>query len=143
VVHVVGHVPDELPERVVGELSHVHERVEAPQIVDRQPADVLMQRVRRAINASVQPAVAVEAGVDAHDLVAVSDELRTEQAAQVALTPSEQDAHRLPFVSARRGDGHVDPPQGASAGPTDIEMKTMCNGVINDRNGDGASRSPS
>jgi hypothetical protein len=96
VVDVVGDVTDEVAERVVGQLRHVHDGVEAAQVVDRQPADVLVDRVDGAVDASVEPAVLVEAGVDADDVMAVVEQVRTEQAAEVALAAREQDAHGSP-----------------------------------------------
>jgi hypothetical protein len=71
----------------------VHDRVDAGEVVDGEVADVLVEGERGRVDAVVEPALLVEAGVDADDLVAVADELRGEQAAEVTLGACDKNLH--------------------------------------------------
>jgi hypothetical protein len=71
----------------------VHDGVDAVEvrIVDRP--DVLRERQGRGVQTVVQPAGPVEAGVDAHDVVAVAEQLRAEEATEVALGACHKNLH--------------------------------------------------
>jgi hypothetical protein len=101
VVDLERHVRVELAQRIVRQLGEVDHRVEAAQVVDGQVPDVGRPPRGRPVDAVVEPADAVEAGVDAADVVAVSHQVRREDRPDIALAAGDQYAHRSPVDGSR------------------------------------------
>jgi hypothetical protein len=104
VVDVVGDLSDECAERVVAQFGHVHDRVEAAQVVGLHIADVADQGGRRRQGADhlgepfrAQPARLVVAGVEADDIDPVGAQVGRHQSAEVAVRAGDQDTHGLSF----------------------------------------------
>ncbi len=92
-VHLVGDLRRELTQRVVGQLRHVHDRVHAGQVVDRDTAQIPVQGLRTAISAPVEPAGLVVTRIQTEDLVASTHQLGRDQRAQVALRTGDEHLH--------------------------------------------------
>ncbi len=93
VVHPVGDLAEQVAQRVVGQLGHVHHGVEAAQVVLGEGAHVAVQGRQALLDALVEPAGPVEAGVDAGQLVPRVGQLRADHGAEVAVAAGQQDAH--------------------------------------------------
>ncbi len=92
-VHPLGDLRRELTQRVVGQLSHVHDRVHAGQVVDRDTAQIPVQGLRAAIGAPAEPAGLVVTRIQTEDLVAGTHQLGRGQCAQVALRTGDEHLH--------------------------------------------------
>ena len=105
----------QVPDRVVGDGSQVHHRVEPGQVVRGLVADVTRARlVARGLRAEV--AAVVPPGVEAHDLVPGGDEVRDENRADVAAVTVDENAHGAPSLEPSGRRAVVAPPPRGSSG---------------------------
>ena len=95
VVDLERDVRVELADRIVRQLGKVDDRVEAAQVLHGDVPDVLGHPGRRAVHAVVQPADAVEAGVEAGDVVAAVEQIGAQDRADIALAAGDQDSHQF------------------------------------------------
>ena len=94
VVDVVGDVTDQVADRVVGQLRHVHDGVHALEVREARAGGCPAPASRASAPARVQPAVLVVAGVHPDDVVAGPEQFLRRQAAQVALGTGDQYSQR-------------------------------------------------
>src|SRR5215217_3091729 len=83
----------ELTERVVGQFGYVHDGVDALEFLNGEVANVLRQLQWRGIEPVVQPTMLVVPGVDTQHLMAVSNQLWRQQAAEIAIGTSDKYFH--------------------------------------------------
>src|SRR5690606_32044877 len=105
VVDAVGEPGPELAERVVRQLGEVDDGVDALEVLGADVADVDDVGAGPLRSAGgVEPALAVEAGIDADDLVAVGEELGGEHRADVTVdTGDEQTQSHQSFHTFQGG----------------------------------------
>ena len=94
-----------LADRVVGELGEVHHRVEAAQVLGPDPAQVLGDHLGMGLAVVEQPAAAVEAGVEADDVVARLQELRAHDHADIAVGSGQKNFHACSQPALGKGRG--------------------------------------
>ncbi len=99
-VDVIGLLGLEVPDRVVGQRREVHDRVEALEVPRGDVAQVRAQ-LRHGGQGIAHHAVGEVAGVKAGDLVAVLDEERCHDRADVPQVPRQQYAHRIRLQPVR------------------------------------------
>ena len=92
-VHVERDGGGQLTERVVGELGHVDDGVDALEIVSGDLAEILLEGLGRVVDTVVEPTRLVVAGVDAEHLVPVAHQHTGEEATEVALGSRDEDVH--------------------------------------------------
>ena len=103
VVDLVGDVAVELADRVVRHLGEVHECVVALEILEGDVAGVLRQHLRALFVGVVQPAHAVEAGVEAGHVVAALEQVVAHAHADVPVSAGEENLHIGNCLSDDRG----------------------------------------
>ena len=91
-VDVVGQALVMLAERVVRQLGQMHHRIELDDIGGIDVADILGQH-RQMAAIVVERAVAVEAGIETGDLMAVVLQQPSEDCADIAVCAGDQDFH--------------------------------------------------
>ncbi|MCY1561300.1 hypothetical protein D9M68_985360 [compost metagenome] len=68
-IDLIGDVVVELAQRVIGQLGQMHHRLKSLKVFFGDVPNVLADPLWRFFNGVVQPAISVEAGVDAHHVM--------------------------------------------------------------------------